>query len=131
LRIAVFFGGMALAFAADRPQLTGTWQAADAAETVAIQQTGDDIQITEAVHEKQTDVHCNTIGKSCKVKGGEVSFWYNGPTLVMIESLHGSSHVTEKRWSLSADGKTLHLEVIHIAPAGNPEKLAYNRKTGS
>jgi hypothetical protein len=131
LRIAVFFGGLALAFAADHPQLTGTWQSANTADTVSIQQTDDSIQITETAHEKQTEVHCNTSGKSCKVKGGEISFWYSGPMLVMMESLHGASRVTEKRWTTSADGKTLNLEVVHIAPAGNPEKIAYRRGNGS
>jgi hypothetical protein len=131
LRIAVFFGSLALAFAAEHPLFTGSWQSADAADIVAIQQTGDSIQITETEHDKHTTVECNTIGKTCKVKGGEISFWYNGSKLVMIESLHGSSRVTEKRWSISQDGKALNLEVVHIAPAGNPEKIVFNRRNGS
>jgi hypothetical protein len=130
LRIVVFFGGLALAFAAGRPQLNGTWQSANA-ETVAIQQTEDSVQITETVRDKQTAVQCNTIGKSCKVKGGEVTFWYSGPMLVMMESLRNASHVTEKRWTPSDDGKTLNLEVIHINPTGGSEKVAYNRRSGS
>jgi hypothetical protein len=131
LKIVLFFGSLALALAADHPRIGGIWQSADNAETVTIQQNGDDIEITQAAHEKQADIRCNTIGKSCKVKGGEVSFWYNGGVLVMIESLHGSSKVTEKRWTISADGKTLNLEIVRISPAGSPEKIAYNRKNGS
>jgi hypothetical protein len=132
LRIAVFFGCLALAFAADRPQLNGTWQSANAADIIAIQQSDDSIQITETVHDKQTtDVRCNTSGKSCKVKGGEITFWYSGPMLVMMESLHSATRVTEKRWTSSADGKTLNLEVLRINPAGTPEKLTYIRKGSS
>ena len=131
MKLAVLFGGAVLAFAADRPQLNGSWQSANAADTVAIRQTDDAIDITETVHDKQTEVSCNTIGKSCKIKGGEITFWYSGAMLVMMESLHGATRVTEKRWTASADGKTLQLEVVHINPAGNPEKIAFNRKSGS
>jgi hypothetical protein len=131
LRLAVLIGTVALAFAADHPQLTGTWRSDDAADTVTIQQTADSIQITETVHDKQNEFQCNTSGKSCKVKGGEVTFWYSGPMLVMMESLHGASRVIEKRWTASSDGKALNVEVIHIAPAANAEKIAYKRGNGS
>jgi len=131
LRIAVFFGGLALAFAAEHPLLTGAWEATGAAGKIEIQQAGDSIQITETEHDKHTTFECNTVGKTCKIKGGEISFWYNGEKLVMIESMRGSTRVTEKRWSLSQDGKTLNLEVVHIAPAGSSEKIAYNRRNGS
>jgi hypothetical protein len=128
-QIAVFLGGLALAYAADHPHLNGSWQAG--AATVAIQQTADDIQVTETDHDKQSEVHCNTLGKSCKIKGGEVSFWYSGAMLVMLESLHNASHVTEKRWTASADGKTLNLEVVHISTASSSEKTAYTLRNGS
>ena len=129
-KLTVFLGGLALVFAADHPHLNGTWQSGSTT-TVAIQQTADDIQITETDHDKQAEVHCNTLGKSCKIKGGEVSFWYSGAMLVMMESVHNASRVTEKRWTPSADGKTLNLEVVHIAPAGGSEKIAYTLRNGS
>jgi len=65
------------------------------------------------------------------VKDGEVSFWYNGEMLVMMETSHGNSRVMKKRWAVSPDGKTLNLEVVHIVPAGNSEKIIYNRSNGS
>src|SRR5690242_15965671 len=104
MRIALIFGAAALAFAAGHPNLNGTWQSADAAETVAIHQTDDEVQITETVKDKQSELKCNTSGQTCKLKDGEVSFWYNGAALVMMETSHGNSRVVKKRWTSSDDG---------------------------
>jgi hypothetical protein len=71
----------------------------------------------------KVDISCNTEGQECKVKeSGEpakVSFWYNGPMLVMMEQRHGNDFVTKKRFKTSDDGKTLSMEVVYIAPPGH------------
>ncbi len=131
MKTALIFGGLALAFAADRPNLNGSWQSSAAGETLEIQQTDDTIHIKETGHDKPVEYNCTTTGKSCKMKDGEISLWYNGGMLVMMEQSHGNSRVVKRRWTVAPDGKTLNEEVIHISPAGNTEKIAYSRTNGS
>ncbi|HEY2017759.1 MAG TPA: hypothetical protein VGH38_29845, partial [Bryobacteraceae bacterium] len=132
------------AAAADRPDLNGTWQLDPAhsqftedrlkSETLEIQQKEDSIQISEALtdpagKERKSDVQCNTAGKECKLKGEQVSFWYNGPILVMMETRKGNEVVTKT--SLKLDGETLSVEVVHIAPAGEKnETLTFRKQKG-
>jgi hypothetical protein len=114
----------AAAFAADRPDLNGKWQLASSPgklkfETLLIEQTPDSVKITEsAANKKPFDVSCNIDAKECKVKERKVSFWYNGPALVMMESSQDGDEVTKTRMIPGADGKTLSLEVMRILPAG-------------
>jgi len=139
---ALFFA----AWAADRPDVNGKW-VLDAthgesgkvkSETLAINQKDDAVQISDDMtdtsgKELKVDVSCNTEGQECKVKqGGEpakVSFWYNGPVLVMMEQRHGNDFVTKKRFKPSEDGKTLSMEVIYIAPPGHkPETFTFTKQ---
>jgi len=116
------------AFAGDHPDLNGVWQGAANGETLTIHQKDDAVEIVEAG--KQTiDIQCKTTGQACKVKGGEVTLWYNGPMLVVMET-HGT-RVIKKRLKPSQDGKSLEVEVIHIEPAGNAEKFTLDRRSGS
>jgi hypothetical protein len=136
------------AWAADRPDLTGTWVldlshspsagSKVKAETLAISQKTDAVQITEDTTEgngKQwkLDIACNTEAQGCKIKENgqatEVSFWYNGPLLVMMEQRHGNDFVTQKKLKPSEDGKTLSMEVVYIAPPGHkPESYTFTRQ---
>ena len=82
------------------------------------------------------DIRCATDGKDCKIKdegrSATVSFYYNGPVLVELES-EGQNRdtVTKKRMHVSSDGSTLTVEVIHVLPTGKqPEKLVLSRQTG-
>ncbi len=124
---------LGMAAAADRPDLTGKWlldtarsqlgQEPPKAETLSIVQKEDSIQISDDVteadgKEKKLDLSCNTIGKECKTKEAQVSFYFNGPRLIMIEMRHGNDVVIKKRLQPSDDGKTLNVEVMHIAPPG-------------
>lgn len=125
------------AAAADRPELSGTWifdsahsQAADAklkSQTWSITQKDDTIAIGEAItdtggKEKKIDIECSTEGQKCQVKElgqpTQVTLYYNGPALVMLEQWHGTDFATKKRIVTSGDGKTLTVEVEHLAPAG-------------
>ena len=116
----------AAAFAADRPNLNGTWQLSSnheerlKLETLLIQQTPDGVKISEfGAKEETVDIACGVDGHECKLKEGEISFWYNGPALVMMEMHHNRDVVTKTRLVLSEDGKTLNLEVIHVSPPGS------------
>jgi hypothetical protein len=120
----------ALGLAADHPDLNGVWKIPGTGETLSIQQTDDSVKIAESGKES-TQIQCNTVGQACKIKGGEVTMWYNGAMLVLLESTHGSSHVVKKRLKVSDDGKSLEEEIIHIAPAGGSEKVSLSRESHS
>jgi hypothetical protein len=129
------------AFAADRPVLNGTWQLdlsksriADVkckAETWAITQGDDSIEIAETItdtggKQRKIDIQCGTEGKECKIKENgqatQVSLYYNESHLVMLEQSHGTDFVTKKRFTTSDDGKTLTVEVTHLAPPGHKDE---------
>ena len=125
---------VAAAFAADRPDLNGTWQINSSQgrlkfETLLIEQNSDSVKITEsAANKKPVDVTCNTDAKECKVKEGKVSFWYNGTALVMMESNQDGDVVTKTRMIPAEDGKTLSLEVTRILPAGQSATYTFKKQ---
>ncbi len=122
----------ALVFAADRPQLTGTWQLSSGKlkfDTLLIQQSPDAIKITESgAKEKPLDVSCGVEAQECKLKEGQISIWYNGPALVMMEMHHKKDLVTKTRLVPDADGKTLSLEVTHVQPAGSTATYTFKKQ---
>lgn len=128
--LGISAAALCAAVAADRPDLSGTWKSS--AETLEIQQKDNDIQYTEALPDgkgKKLEIHCNTTGQECKLKDEQVSFWFNGPMLVMMEQRRGNAIVVKKRFKTSEDGKTLTVEVIHISPpADKSENLTYARQ---
>ena len=133
----------ACALAADRPDLTGTWhldtehsQVAEShkAETWSITQKPESIEIVQAFtdsggKERKIQIHCSTMGQECKVDEAgqptQVTMYYNGPVLVMLEQWHGTNFVTKKRLKTSDDGKTLVVEVNHIAPPRKDENWTF------
>ncbi len=108
------------------------------AETLSISQKTDAVQVSEATTESngkelKVDIACNTDAQGCKVKENgqatEVSFWYNGPMLVMMEQKHGNDFVTQKKLKPSEDGKTLSMEVVYLSPPGHkPETYTFTRQ---
>ena len=123
------------AFAADRPELNGTWQLSSSHEgrlkfeTLLIQQTPDGIRISESgAKEKAVDIACSVDGRECKLKEGEISFWYNGPALVMMEMHHNRDVVTKTRLALSEDGKSLNLELIQVSPPGSSSTYTFKKQ---
>lgn len=133
LFLMAFIAGAA--FAADRPELNGTWQLSSAHEgrlkfeTLLIQQTEDGVRISESgAKEKTVDFACAVDGKECKLKEGAVSFWYNGPVLVMMEMHHNRDVVTKTRLVPSEDGKTLSLEVTHVSPSGASSTYTFKKQ---
>ncbi len=116
--------------ASDHDGLSGDWQCGSNGETVSIRQQGDSVQIAET-GKAAADIQCRTDGQACKMKGGEVMMWYNGPMLVVMETTHGNSRVIKKRFRLSGDGKTLEEEVLRITPEGSPERWILSRRPAS
>jgi len=136
--IALFALGFCAAMAAGPPDLSGTWRLENRgtdprlkSETLVIHQGDDSVQITQERTAKngkelKDDIQCNTLGQECKLKNGQVSLYYNGALLVLIET-HNDT-VTKTRFSASEDGKTLNMEVTHMSP-GNPrtENLTFTK----
>lgn len=140
----------ALADSGQKPNLNGTWQLdpaksdganqqANTRFTRVIEQDGTKIHMVETVStsdgkQQSIEVRCNTLGQQCNVTGpgheAHVSFWYNGPALVEMDTaVHGKDTVTKRRAKLSDDGKTLEVEVIPLVPPGKPhEKLVFVRQ---
>ena len=107
---------------------------------MSINQKEDSIDIsrsyTNGSKQLTVDINCSTDGQECKVKENgqttQVSMYYNGPMLVVIEQRHGNDFVTKKRLKTSDDGKTLNVEVMTINPPGRPtENLVYTRQDQS
>jgi hypothetical protein len=131
--------------AADHPALGGAWVLDSAhsemdatkikSETLSINQQDETIQLNETVtaangKETTSAISCNTAGQTCKIKDhgqAEVSFWYNRDALVMSEMRHGEDWVVKRRLKPSADGHTLAMEVIHLAPPLKTETLTFTR----
>lgn len=123
-----------------RPDLNGTWQLnpsqselhshVPAGLTWLIEQTGDSVHLVERAGDKNvSDFSCAADGKDCKAKdhghGVNVSFYYNGPVLVELETM-GQNAVVKRRFQSSLG--VLTVEVIHVAPEGKePEKLVLTK----
>jgi hypothetical protein len=129
---ALLAGAWAPGRAATHPNLSGTW-ALDTShseihdsklksETLAIQQQEDAVKMAEDTNEggkaKKLQFQCLADGSSCKANDGSVMVYYNGPELIVVEMRHNNSNVIKKRLKPSDDGKTLSMDVIHIAPEG-------------
>ncbi len=141
--IAVPILAAGFATGADRTALSGNWQL-DAAhshfghdklksETLSINQKDDSIQMTENLTDpdgKATKlaIDCNTMGKECKTNDEQVTMYYNGDRLIMIEMRHGNSNVIKRRLKPSDDGKSLSMEVMHIAPPGENETFVFTKQ---
>jgi hypothetical protein len=128
--------------AQDRPNLSGTWQFDSAKSqlhsvkvtgaTWAIKQDDSSIQIVQGEEgaAKKVEIKCTTDGKDCKVTGDKAttSFWYNGPTLVEMETK--GERVIRYRMKLSEDGKTLTVDTTSIVPKADQDDVLVFQKSG-
>jgi hypothetical protein len=129
----------------DRPEFTGTSRLDAASSQIhsrvsnelvwTIDQKDEDIHIVESGAEKggTLEVTCGTRGADCKAKEAgkpvTISFWYNGPALVEMETEGNGDAITKKKMQLSADGSSMIVEVTHIAPEGRePEKYVLKKQ---
>jgi hypothetical protein len=130
-----------------RAELSGKWRLdtstsqlhshppSDLLWTIDVDVKDDGIHFAETSADKSSawEVTCSTRGADCKVKDAAkpitVSFWYNGPALVEIETDGKNKAVTKRRMTLSPDGSTLTVEVTHLVPDGRaPEKLVMKKQ---
>jgi hypothetical protein len=119
-------------WASDRPVVSGTWQLDPSQAgklklaTLEIRQSADTVAISEEGQgkSKKVDLECGVDGKQCKIKepNEEISFWYDGASLVMMEMRHNNDVVVKTLLEPSGDGKTLKMEVKHIAPSGQKDE---------
>ena len=79
--------------------------------------------------QKLAEFDCNTMGRECETKDSgrqaKVSFWFNGPKLVELETR--GSEVVKRRFSVGDQGDVMEVEVIPIVPNGKPEVLQFKR----
>lgn len=145
-RICLWIGiCCAIAPAADWYNLSGTWSldlahspaAKMKSASLVIQQTEDTIEMTEAVtdangKDSKSVFHCNIDGNQCKVKdagqNAVLTFWYNGPALVMMETKRDGAWVIKKRLTISDDAKTLSVELERVNPSGAKEVYTYTKQ---
>lgn len=124
-------------WAADPPDINGRWVLdADTAakakiSALEIHQSGDSMEVNLAdSKEKTLHLACALGGQQCKVSGEAVSFWYNGPALVMMEMRHGTDVVIKTKLVPSDDGKTIQMEVTHIVPPDKKGPESYTLTRG-
>jgi hypothetical protein len=111
----------------ERPSFNGTWQfdpskselrSSKISSATWVMEEGDNsihITQTENGKPKKTELQCTTDGKECKFPGDRRdSFWFNGSTLVDMETKN--TNVIRYRMKISDDGKTLTVEVTPIVP---------------
>ncbi len=120
----------------DRQKLLGTWepQGVAAENTPASSWTfstaHNSMQVTEAEGGKKiTDFACGTQGAPCEVKTAgkkaTVSMWFNGPSLVEMETK--GSDVVKRRFKILPQGDGMEMEVIPIVPSGKTETFQFKR----
>ena len=148
MRIICILGllGVSAAWAADRPDLNGKWQLDPAhsqlnesklkSRILSIHQTDGSIAITDEITDtsgktRKLEFQCATDGQDCKVphESTTVSMYYNGPRLVLLES-RGSDNVVKSRLTTGQDGKTLQMEILHIAPPSQKNETLVFTKSG-
>jgi hypothetical protein len=120
-----------------KTDFSGSWELKKdgqpgAVSKLLINQREDEVHIrdSDVQRDMQTNLKCGTKGVECKARvdgrDARVTLWYNGPSLVEMETI--GDDVRKKRLTLSEDGKTLTLEVVSIVPAGkDAEKLVFSR----
>ncbi len=137
--VCILFCGLMVtaAFAQDaaKPNLGGKWKIdparSDGLEgvTLSIQMKDDDTvhYLLQNQNGVTSEFDCATDGRTCDMMDSghkaKVSLWYNGGTLVMMET-RGNNVVKRK---LSVTGATLNIEVVPIVPQGRTDKLAFIR----
>lgn len=119
----------------DRQKLLGSWELQGVAENSppsswTFSTVRDSMQVTEAEGGKKvTDFACGTEGKPCEVKTGgkkaTVSMWFNGPSLVEMETK--GSDVVKRRFKILPQGDAMEMEVIPIVPSGKTETFQFKR----
>ena len=118
---------------AKRSSLFGNWQGQEEGgvpTSWSLKQEGEQVRLTEVRgDEKTVDLECNTVGRECALNAAGkpvvVSMWFNGPSLVEMETR--SPKVLQRRFTVSEDGNKLEIEVTPISPPGKAETFHFKR----
>jgi hypothetical protein len=123
-----------------KPNLSGIWKLDvakseihspdNAEETMEIEQKESKIHVTIASKrsdgkETRLEFHCNMDGKDCDAGESKISLWFNGSSLVLMDV--GADVVTKSSMKLGPDGKTMSVDVTHISPHADPDKLLFEK----
>jgi hypothetical protein len=116
-----------------RDKLMGKWHPAaakDDSELWALENAGgENMRISHSLKQKTEAIECNIMGKDCEVKiaghKAKVSIWFNGDTLVEMET-RGPSQIVKRRFTF-AGNDTLKLETMPIEPPGRTETAEFKR----
>ena len=123
----------------EQPNLNGTWQlnasrsalhsGKPSVASLTIEQKASSIHIVRTMSDggKQGagDFSCTTDGRECEVGGRKLSFWYSGPSLVEMEI--GKDTVTKSTIKIDADGKSITIDVVHVTPTAEADKLVLEK----
>ncbi len=115
-----------------REQLVGKWEAEDAdAKSVSWTLAGDltKLHITEFDGDKELiGFECSPDGKPCgsKTSGkrGEVSMWFNGSKLVVMQTR--GTDAFQQEFKLASDD-ILEVKIVPLVPSGSPQKHRFHR----
>jgi hypothetical protein len=128
LLLAVFLPTLA----AQTPDVSGTWRSdSNASLKWILNQEAGNIHVQELSGNKvEADFTCSLNGTECKVKekghSEKVIMYFNGAKLVEIRER--GSNTIEQRLTVSADGKTLTVETVPLAPYQKAETLLFRRQ---
>ncbi len=119
----------------DRQKLIGSWELKSPDEgTPALSwtftATGHSMRIKQLDGGSTVaDFECETEGTPCEIKtGGKramVSLWFNGPSLVEMETK--GSDVVKRSFKILPASDTMEMEVIPIVPGGKTETFGFKR----
>jgi len=118
-----------------RAKISGEWQLQSGSgkasgESWILDGKDDAIRVTQFQSgRKLAEFDCNTLGRDCEAKDSnrrvKVSFWFNGPKLVQLETR--GTDVVKRRFSVVEQGDEMEVEVIPIFPAGKPVVTRFKR----
>jgi hypothetical protein len=116
----------------DRDKLFLSWVESgnSSASTWTFSGNGDSFHVTQLDGTaKIADYPCQADGKQCTVKlagkKAEVSMWFNGPKLVLLETQ--GPIVVKRRFAVLEQGDTMEMELIPIVPGGKTETIQFKR----
>ena len=123
----------------ERGKLIGSWESENApldslSANWTFSEQGESLRVTQQEGtSKVANFECDTDGVSCDVKvSGKramVSWWFNGPKLVELETK--GSEVVKRRFQIISPGDVagdvMEMELIHVVPSEKTETFRFKR----